>query len=117
MRQPEVLPAKKVHFQGTDMVPPTPGTKGWDRVIARGCGGYHYYTMDGPDFDCHHYTWSCDECPVCIVSQEEKHNEWLNDMATVQGPPRRYPPEKWQTEIWSVWPRVESELWWIKEDV
>lgn len=113
------MPVKehKVHFAGTDMVPPLPGTKGWNRVIARGCGGYQRDTMDGPDYGCdHEYTWTCDDCPVCITFQEEKHQQWLKDMATVQGPPRRNPPDNALTgELWWLWPEVEAELCWIKE--
>lgn len=114
----EAIVLKKIHFQGIDPVAPFPGTRGWDRVIARGCGGDTYHGYEYSEFYCRHeYGWTCDDCPIVIKSEEEKHQQWLKDMATVQGPPRRYLPEKWQTEIWEVWPEVETELGWLKEAV
>ena len=42
---------------------PKPDTRGYQRVIMRGCGGYQdNFTLE---FDCRHaYPWTCDDCPV-----------------------------------------------------
>jgi hypothetical protein len=53
---------------------PKPGTSGYDRVVARGCGLVHY-PMEG-DYDCsHRYGWSCDECPWSLDARKETDNE------------------------------------------
>jgi len=52
---------------------PAPGTRGYIRVVARGCGLVHY-EMEG-DWDCRHrYAWpgGCDDCPVSL---EARNNE------------------------------------------
>lgn len=108
---------KKAHFAGTDPVAPFPGTRGWDRIIARGCGGDTYHGHEYSEFYCRHeYGWPCDDCPIVSKSEEEKHQQWLKDMATVQGPPRRNPPNNALTgELWWLWPEVETELCWLQE--
>lgn len=72
---------------------PTPGTrhqtperdsKGWHRIILRGCGG-SYDAMNG-DYDCDHgYTWACEECPIGIVASDALYEKWEKEH---QGPPR-----------------------------
>lgn len=51
------------HRPGHNPVPPYEGSRGYIRVVARGCGGYQdYVTLE---YDCGHgYLWSCEECPV-----------------------------------------------------
>lgn len=77
--------------------PQTPerGSKGWIRIIARGCGGWKDEWTG--EYDCTHYTWSCDECPWCIEKQEEKENEWREAIMQIQGPPR--PPDQAELEL------------------
>jgi hypothetical protein len=51
-------------------------SKKWKEVLAIGCGGYCTNTTNGMDYDCEHrYDWNCDDCPCCIVKQEEKHKK------------------------------------------
>lgn len=61
----------KTHRPGYQHQTPEPSSKGWQRVIARGCGLYRD-EMNG-DYDCtHDYTWACDECPVGIEAIEAR---------------------------------------------
>lgn len=49
-------------------------SKKWKEVLERGCGGYCTNTTNGMDYGCkHEYDWNCDDCPCCIVKQEEKY--------------------------------------------
>ena len=62
---------KKPHYAGVDHVLPEPDSKGYQRVVMRGCGGYVTQTSDGDDYDCGHgYAWMCDHCPV--VEERER---------------------------------------------
>lgn len=48
---------------------PNPGTRGYIRVVARGCGGT-YDEWNG-EYDCSHaYPWTCDDCPIVAESQK-----------------------------------------------
>lgn len=62
---------KKPSSAGVAHVPPLPGTRGYIRVVARGCGGYRdSYTLE---YDCsHRYTWTCDDCPVLLEKYKEE---------------------------------------------
>lgn len=51
---------------------PKKGTKGYDRVVSRGCGGYRDYWGE---YDCDHgYGWGCDHCPW-LLEHEVKGGE------------------------------------------
>lgn len=51
---------------------PKKGTKGYDRVVNRGCGGYRDYWGE---YDCDHgYGWGCDYCPW-LLEREVKGGE------------------------------------------
>lgn len=44
------------------MYEPLPGSKGYKRVLDRGCGGTKDYYGE---FDCcHNYPWYCEDCPI-----------------------------------------------------
>lgn len=83
---------------GFSPVTPDPGSKGWQRVIARGCGAATYHGPDGPDDYCRHdYLWSCDECPVGIVMMEEAAADYERQMV---GPPTPLSILAKDGEIW-----------------
>lgn len=51
---------------------PKKGSKGYDRVVNRGCGGYRDYWGE---YDCDHgYGWGCDHCPW-LLEREAKGGE------------------------------------------
>lgn len=55
---------QKIHFAGTQHVAPVEGSRGYERVKARGCRVTppDYFDMYG---ECaHEYAWTCDECPA-----------------------------------------------------
>ena len=89
---------------------PVVGTKGYIRILKRGCGEYlsnnHF---DPPEYDCSHdYGWSCDECPILLESEQDKMAMMVRDMLLFQGPPREFthPSEYW------LFPEVATELHW-----
>lgn len=91
--------------------PPVAGTKGYLRVVKRGCGGYR--DSYSGEYDCRLYEWTCDDCPVCIESQLAKELEWFRGIHALQGPPRnrKHPSEYWLS------PSVETELvWWYGDE-
>lgn len=63
------MKAKKIHFAGTHHVPPETGSKGYLRVVERGCAGPE---DDSCDANCAQgYTWRCEDCPVIRHSEDE----------------------------------------------
>lgn len=92
---------KRIHFAGSDHVVSELGSRGWKRVVARGCGGRTYDTMDGPDFTCDHgYAWTCEECPWGVEVMEREQQAWEDEHP---GPPRpahlRNPNEWWCASV------------------
>lgn len=90
---------------------PGVGSKGYLRVLARGCGSYQSnHPLDPVEYDCgHEYGWVCDDCPFVV---EEALNYECRQVAAIhglQGPPREF---KHPMEFW-VFPSVCSELHWI----
>jgi|GEM_PF-7096711 len=80
--------SKKDHFPGYRHQTPERDSKGWIRVINRGCGGREFNTPDGRDFDCDHgYAWICEDCPIGIVSGEDSEAKYLASLMVIQGPP------------------------------
>lgn len=69
----------------TTGVAPEPGSKGFLRVLNRGCGGASYSSpINGTEYYCRHdYGWACDDCP--IVSQ--RYLDEVAAIATFHGPP------------------------------
>lgn len=55
----------KIHCGGDKPVAPLEGSRGFERVEARGCSpGNNTWGHDDGD-DCGHgYGWTCDECPA-----------------------------------------------------
>ena len=81
--------ARKHHEPGCNHQTPARDSKGWIRIIERGCGGHMHETSCGQEFDCDHgYTWNCEECPVGIVSMEIKEVSWKDVVKMRLGPPR-----------------------------
>lgn len=63
---------KPASSPGENPIPPLPGSRGFLRVLSRGCGGVMHDTPWGRDFDCDHgYTWNCDDCPLVRQQQIE----------------------------------------------
>jgi hypothetical protein len=55
------------------MIAPRPGSKRYEAVVKRGCGGYR---DQFGEFDCpHEYPWSCDHCPCLIEKQKAQPGE------------------------------------------
>lgn len=97
----------KNHRPGTDHQTPARDSKGWIRVVNRGCGGDVHHTMDGPDYYCRHdYTWCCEECPIGILNMEREYFKWVVTLCGIQGPPR----EVFSKDHCYDRPTVESEL-------
>ena len=41
------------------------GTKRYQKILDRKCGGEWTHDANGSDFDCQHdYSWTCDVCPI-----------------------------------------------------
>ena len=55
--------------------PPKEGTRRYKQVLNRGCGGYSYDTSDGMEYDCYHYDWICDYCPIVIERYKDQFSE------------------------------------------
>jgi hypothetical protein len=51
------------------------GTKRYQKVLDRKCGGEWTNNTSGLDFNCRHdYTWACDECPINTDAIDEFAN-------------------------------------------
>lgn len=53
--------------------PPMRHQKGWPKIVNAGCQGSRDYWGE---FDCV-YPWGCDQCPVCIVAEEQRADEFI----------------------------------------
>lgn len=102
-----------VSWEGTPLLSPTSpdvGTRGYIRILKRGCGGYMgNYPLDPPEYDCsHRYGWSCDACPLVQESEQDWMAVMVRTLLTFQGPPREFshPSEYW------LFPEVATELHW-----
>lgn len=61
---------KRIHFAGSDHVVPERDSRGWKRVVDRGCGGETDYFGE---FSCGHgYTWGCEDCPWAVEHHEHE---------------------------------------------
>jgi len=54
--------------------PPMPHQKGWIKIVDAGCKGW-YDEWTG-EYNCD-YPWACEECPVCITSEEKREAEFI----------------------------------------
>lgn len=56
--------------------PPKEGTKRYQKILDRGCGGREINIPGEPtEYDCdHQYAWDCEYCPCCIEAQRSKGN-------------------------------------------
>lgn len=53
---------------------PEKGSKGYARVLGRGCG-LRYDAWNG-DYDCdHRYPWDCDNCPMVVEYQGQAEED------------------------------------------
>lgn len=93
-----------------DPLPPVHGSRGFARVLARGCGGYNCnHPLDPSEYDCkHNYDWSCDDCPIVVERNLDEEALLIQELLLLQGPPREFshPAEYWMS------PGVASELHW-----
>lgn len=61
-----------VHFAGSDHRLPERDSRGYVRVVARGC---EFSTSHEGEFHCDHgYAWSCDDCPVNDAAHRREAN-------------------------------------------
>jgi hypothetical protein len=90
---------KHPHYAGCDPQVPKPDSRGWKRVVLRGCGGHTYDTPDGPEYDCsHRYMWGCDQCPVGVEMMEAESDRWELEHQRPPRPKHLRDPEKWWVE-------------------
>ena len=59
-----------MHTNGTDHVIPEVGSRGYIRVVDRGCSTTE--DRDGDTRCDHDYTWNCEDCPV-VASRRFGH--------------------------------------------
>lgn len=61
-----------------DSIPPDPGTKQYERIVAAGCLGRRDYWGE---YDCD-YSWTCEECPVFQSAQDPDEEPTLVEFTT-----------------------------------